>query len=100
MILKDKYFHSIHSYIKTLDRNTMLEDIIDKIEKIFRCGFILSYKDIEKLYGNTISRNNYVTLNRTEYISVSLHESNAQKIDIEYKEEQIDFENAFQNLIL
>ena len=78
----------------------MLDDIIDKIEKILKCGFILPYKDIEEIYGNIISRNNYVTLNGKDYVSISLHESNPQKIDIEYKEETIDFENAFQSFII
>ena len=100
MQLNDKCFHSIHSYITTSDRQVMLEDIIDKMEKIFSCGFILPYKDIEIMYGNTISRNNNLTLNGRDYISISLHESNPQKIDIEYKESIIDYENAFQSFII
>ncbi len=100
MLLKDKYFHSIHSYIDTSYRHIMLDDIIDKMEKIFRCGFILPYKDIVRIYGNVISRNNYVTLNGSDYISISLHESNPQKIDIEYKEKISNCENAFQSFII
>lgn len=100
MELKDKYFHSIHSYIETQDRNIMLEDILDKIEKIFRCGFILPSKDIVKLYGNTISRNKYTNLNGEDLISISLHNSNPQKLDENYKKQISDYEDAFQNFIL
>ena len=100
MQLNDKCFHSIHSYIKTSDRQVMLDDIIDKMEKIFSYGFILPYKDIEEKYGNIISRNNSLTLNGRDYISISLHESNPQNIDIEYKESIIDHENAFQSFII
>lgn len=100
MIIKDKYFHSIHSYIDTSNRYTMLDDIIDKMEKIFHCGYILPYKDISKIYGSVISRNNYLSLNGMDYISISLHESNPQKIDIEYKEKNPNYENAFQSFII
>lgn len=100
MQLNDKCFHSIHSYINTSNRQVMLQDIIDKMEKIFSCGFILPYKDIEEKYGNIISRNNSLTLNGRDYVSISLHESNPQKIDIEYKETINDFENAFQSFII
>lgn len=100
MKLKDKYFHSIHSYIETKDRNLMLEDILDKMEKIFKCGFILARKDIEKLQGNVNSKNKYINLNGDDFISVSLHSSNPQKIDEEYKKEIPDYEDAFQSFIL
>lgn len=76
MELKDKYFHSIHSYIKTYDREILFNDILNKMEKIFSCGFILPYKNILELYGNGISRNKIVNLNRDDFISVSLHEFN------------------------
>lgn len=100
MQLNDKCFHSIHSYVTTSDRQVMLQDIIDKMEKIFSCGFILPYKDIEEKYGNIISRNNSLTLNGRDYISISLHESNPQKIDTEYEESISDYENAFQSFII
>ena len=100
MLLNNKYFHSIHSYIETSDRNIMLDDIINKMEKIFQCGFILPYKDISRIYGNTISRNNNVNLNGTNYISISLHEANPQKIDIEYKKQIPDYESSFQSFII
>ena len=100
MELKDKYFHSVHSYIETEDRTLMLEDILDKMEKIFKCGFILPRKDIEKLYGNTISQNKYINLNGNDFVSVSLHSSNSQKIDEEYKKENPNYEDAFQSFII
>lgn len=55
------------------------------MEKIFSCGYILPYKDIVRIYGNVISRKNCITLNGMDYILISLHESNPQKIDIEYE---------------
>ena len=100
MDLKDKYFHSIHSYLETEDRNLMLEDILDKMEKIFKCGFILPRKEITKLYGNTISKNIYSNLNGNDFISVSLHSSNPQILDEEYKNTIPDYEDAFQSFIL
>jgi len=100
MELKDKFFHSVHSYINTSDRKVMLEDIVDKLDKMLCCGYILPYREILKKHGNTISRNNYLTLNGLDYVSISLHESNPQKIDIEYKEEISEPESAFQDFIL
>lgn len=100
MQLRDKYFHSIHSYIETQDRDIMLEDIINKIEKILVCGYILPYKDIERIYGKTISKNKYANLNGNDFISISLHESNPQKIDEECIKDVSDYENAFQSFIL
>lgn len=100
MKLRDKYFHSVHSYIETQDRNIMLEDIINKIEKIFICGYILPYKDIKKIYGNTISKNNYFNLNGNDFVSISLHEANPQKLDQDYIKDIPDCENAFQSFIL
>lgn len=100
MDLKDKYFHSIHSYLETEDRNLMLEDILDKMEKIFKCGFILPRKEITKLYGNTTTKNKYINLNGDDFISVSLHSSNPQKLDEEYKKTIPDYEDAFQSFIL
>lgn len=100
MLLKDKYFHSVHSYIETQNRKVMLDDIIDKMEKIFSCGFILPYKDIERLYGNTISKNKTTNLNGQDFVSVSLHECSPQKMDDDYKKEIIDYEDAFQSFIL
>lgn len=78
----------------------MLEEILDKIEKILACGFILPYKDIERIYGNTVSKNGGFNLNGNDYISVSLHKSNPQKIDILLKDDIPDCEDAFQSFIL
>lgn len=100
MKLKDKYFHSIHSYIETEDRSVMFDDILDKMEKIFRCGFILPYKDILELYGNTISKNKFINLNGVDFVSISLHDSNPQKRDVDFKKEMSNYENAFQSFIL
>lgn len=63
MELRDKCFHSIHSYrfdseLEERIRAEELKDILMKMEMIFKSGYILSYNEILKLYGD-ISRNKY-----------------------------------------
>ena len=91
MKLKNKLFHSVHSYLYYSYRDTyrleQLRDILDKYEMIFKSGYILPYKNIKELYGNTVNRNLLYRLNKDDMVSVSLHEDNPQEIDIKYKKE-------------
>ena len=91
MELKNKLFHSVHSYLYYSYRDTyrleQLRDILDKYEMIFKSGYILPYKNIKELYGNTVNRNLLYRLNKDDMVSVSLHEDNPQEIDIKYKKE-------------
>ena len=60
MELRNKYFHGVRSYKYYGNlyerRNKTLNDILYKYECIFKCGYILPYKDIKKLYGENESR--------------------------------------------
>lgn len=88
MELRDKCFHSIHSYkydyFEERIRLEELKDILIKIEMIFKSGYILPYREIVKLYGE-VSKNKYVRLNSDDMISISLHKDNPENVDLEYK---------------
>lgn len=105
MELKNKYFHSVHSYLynkgedyKYRSREKELDDILYKFECIFKSGRILPYDAIKNLYGyvNRYGRPQY---NDDYLISVSLHEDNPEPLDIAYlneiEEEDGYCENAF-----
>ena len=103
MELKNKLFHSVHSYLYYSYRDTyrleQLRDILDKYEMIFKSGYILPYKNIKELYGNTVNRNLLYRLNKDDMVSVSLHEDNPQEIDIKNKEENEEVENAYESWV-
>ena len=103
MDLKNKYFYSVHSYIYSdfIEKNRLeeLKDILLKFEMIFKCGYILPYKDIQQLYGN-VSRNKRIQFNNNNMVSVSLHKDNPEEMDILYKKEFDGYvEDAFQSFI-
>lgn len=106
MELQKKYFHSVHSYLPNIkydsaERILEIKDILEKYKKILELGYILSYADIEKLYGNSINRNSRIALNGNNYISVSLHENNPEEMDLKmYKEFDGNVENAFHDFII
>jgi len=104
MKLKDKYFHSIHSYrydcFEERIRLEELKDILMKFEMIFKSGYILPYSEILKLYGE-VTKNRYANFNRDDMISISLHKDNPENADLEYKEMcNGDYEDAYQSFVL
>lgn len=71
-----------------------------KIEKIFKSGYILPYREIVKLYGE-VNRNKYVRLNSDDMISISLHKDNPDDVDLKYKKMcNENYEDAYQSFIL
>lgn len=104
MELRDKYFHSIHSYrfdskLEERIRLEELKDILMKMEMIFKSGYILPYREIVKLYGN-VNRNKYVRFNGDDMISISLHKDSPEDVDLEYKEMcNEDYEDAYQSFV-
>lgn len=104
MELRDKCFHSIHSYkfnseVEERIRLEELRDILKKMELIFKSGYILPYREIIKLYGE-VSRNRYVRFNGDDFVSISLHKDSPEKVDLEYKEMcGEDYEDAYQSFI-
>jgi len=104
MELRDKCFHSIHSYrfdseLEERIRAEELKDILMKMEMIFKSGYILSYNEILKLYGN-VSKNKYARLNGDDLVSISLHKDSLEKVDLEYKKMcNEDYEDAYQSFV-
>lgn len=104
MELRDKCFHSIHSYsfdskLEERIRLEELKNILMKMEMIFKSGFILPYSDIIKLYGE-VSRNRYARFNGNDMVSISLHKDNPEDVDLKYKEmSNGDYEDAYQSFI-
>jgi len=103
MEIKDKCFHSIHSYrydyFEERIRSEELKDILMKMEMIFKSGYILPYREIEKLYGE-VSRNRYVQFNKNDMVSISLHKDSPEKADLEYKKMcNGDYEDAYQSFV-
>ena len=88
MELRDKCFHSIHSYrydaFKERIRLEEVKDILMKMEMIFKSGYILPYREIVKLYGN-VSRNKFARFNGDDMVSISLHKDSPEDADLEYK---------------
>ena len=103
MELRDKCFHSIHSYrYSDFDDRIRLEelkDILMKFEMIFKSGYILPYREIVKLYGK-VSRNRYIRFNSDDMVSISLHKDSPEDVDLEYKEScNGDYEDAYQSFV-
>lgn len=103
MELRDKCFHSIHSYrYDSFEERIRLEevkDILMKMEMIFKSGYILPYREIVKLYGN-VSRNKSARFNGDDMISISLHKDSPEDVDLEYKEMfNHDYEDAYQSFV-
>lgn len=103
MDLKNKCFHSVHSYkydnYDEIVRQEQLKDILYKFELIFKSGYILPYRYIKRLYGD-VSRNKYKRLNRNNMISISLHMDKPEEIDLKYKKEcNNDVEDAFESFV-
>ena len=104
MELRDKCFHSIHSYrfdseFEERIRLEELKDILIKMEMIFKSGYILPYCDIIKLYGE-VSRNRYARFNDNDMVSISLHKDSPEDVDLEYKEMcNENYEDAFQSFV-
>ena len=88
MELRDKCFHSIHSYryddFEERTRSEELKDILMKMEMIFKSGYILPYIEIIKLY-ESVSRNKYARFNGDDMVSISLHKDSPEDVDLEYK---------------
>lgn len=104
MDLRNKYFHGVQSYMHVSDirkdREKQLEEILYKFESILKSGYILAYKDIEKLHGK-INRNPLARMNGDDRISISLHEKNPELIDYKYLKNHYreEIENAFKMFI-
>ena len=102
MIIKDKFFHSIHSYIKG-PSDEQLEIILYKLECILKCGYILPYEDIEKMYGDNkfLSRHPWGRCNGMDRISIAVHSSKPEQHDYDYmKKKSGDPDLAFDDFIL
>lgn len=94
MELYSECFHSVHPYSEK-DRVKQLEEILYKLECIFKTGYILPYKDIRSLYPD-VSRHSNGGLNGENRISISLHEDNAHFYDKLFKKIHFgDVGNAF-----
>ena len=103
MELRNKCFHSIHSYrydyTEERIRLEELKDILTKIEMIFKSGYILPYGEIVKIYGK-VSINKYTRFNKNDMVSISLHKDSPENVDLEYKEMcNEDYEDAYQSLV-
>ena len=103
MELRDKCFHSIHSYryddFEERIRSEELKDILMKMEMIFKSGYILPYIEIIKLY-ESVSRNKYARFNGDDMVSISLHKDSPEDIDLKYKETcNEDYEDAYQSFV-
>ena len=103
MELRDKCFHSIHSYryddFEERTRSEELKDILMKMEMIFKSGYILPYIEIIKLY-ESVSRNKYARFNGDDMVSISLHKDSPEDVDLEYKKMcNGDYEDAYQSFV-
>lgn len=103
MELRNKYFHGVQSYNYYGNfsdrRDKTLNDILHKYECIFKCGYILPYRNIQEIYGN-IDRHSIARYNGEDKVSISLHEKSPETTDIEWMNKHHDYEeNAFRIFI-
>lgn len=71
MEIKEKFFHTLMPYGYGT-REEELEEELWKLECILKCGYILPYKDISKLYPNTL-RHKLANNNGDDKISICRH---------------------------
>ena len=102
MELKNNYFHGVQPHIyygDSSERKNKLRDILRKYDYIFKCGYILPYKDIKDIYGG-IDRHPVAHYNGDDKVSISLHELRPEQVDREWMRKYHDREeNAFRRFI-
>ena len=72
MDITKKFFHAIMPYKLGQGRKKQLEEELYKLECILKCGYILPYKEITKLYPN-ILRNRWAHNNGDDRVSICRH---------------------------